>query len=202
MKILTRLLWPLFLFILPILTATTIEERRLMASSDWDDERPDGWTVTGPGQPTIVLEARGRLAKVLAARGHGGKTGNWEFVAPEKFLGDKREAFGGNLEFILYHADIEGSKADHAQVWGVKIASSSTGVELGARSVVGLNRIALDPSSWKVTKGRGVIPLEPKHAKHVHNRFDYVHHVHFSIFMHTDVHATDHVWQRQPFMHV
>ncbi len=136
-----------------------------MASSEWDEERPDGWTVTGPGQPMIALEAGGRLARVLAARGHGGKTAGWEFVASEKFLGDKREAFGGTLEFILYHADSEGSKADHGQVWGVKLASTSTGLELGARSVIGLNRIALDPSSWKVTKGRGVC-CAPRGIKH------------------------------------
>ena len=66
-------------------------EAKILAESDfaWD---MDGWTVEGDG----VRDAA-HMSKMIKAGDNGADS--WYFVAPHKFTGAKREAYGGHLLF-------------------------------------------------------------------------------------------------------
>ena len=136
-------------------TLSNREEMEILASSGFDHSRPQGWAVQGKGTPSLVMEAGGRLARVLVARGHGGKSNGWGFVAPPEYLGDKGVAYGGRIEFTLRHADKHGEEADIGSVWGIKIDSREMGLTLGARTMYGFNRIVFECGSWTVIRGKG-----------------------------------------------
>ena len=64
---------------------------RVLAESDfaWD---MDGWSVEGDGVRDVA-----HMSKMIKAGDNGADA--WFFVAPHKFTGSKREAYGGHLSF-------------------------------------------------------------------------------------------------------
>lgn len=94
-------------------TLSNREEVEILVSSGFDHSRPQGWAVHGKGNPSLVMEAGGRLARVLVARGHGGKSNGWGFVAPPEYLGDQGVAYGGRIEFTLRRVVVGNGTARH-----------------------------------------------------------------------------------------
>ena len=66
-------------------------DARVLAESDfaWD---MDGWEVEGAGARDVA-----HMSKMVKAGDDGPDT--WYFVAPLKFMGAKRDAYGGSLAF-------------------------------------------------------------------------------------------------------
>ena len=69
---------------------------RILAESDfsWDT---DGWLVEGGQGATQPPRDFAHMGKMIKAGDSGEET--WYFVAPQKFIGAKRDAYGGRLCF-------------------------------------------------------------------------------------------------------
>ena len=125
----------------------------VVASSEFALDE-DGWDVDREG---VLLSVRNGE---LIARDQSVRDGGhplWYFVAPDKFVGDRTEAFGGALEFRVGHHEYNAEEGEHQAIgaFDVLLESRAHGISAGVR---GLNRgrkvhvIPLDHETWTNTE--------------------------------------------------
>eukprot|EP00960_Hanusia_phi_P031289 749204-Hanusia_phi.AAC.2 len=104
------------------------DQQNMIVESDflWD---VDGWTVKGDCDP---IQHGQRMAK---AADNG--PGTWYFVAPKKFLGAKRAAYGGKLTFRhgFFEYNSEGRDLQSGP-FDVVLISEANGLVVGKKNIV------------------------------------------------------------------
>jgi len=75
----------------------------VLVSSTFDKDS-DGWTVKGGGEGPYYMTSGGNPGGYIYGK-DGGPTGDWYWTAPPKFLGDRSDAYGGVLFFVLTQND-------------------------------------------------------------------------------------------------